>query len=460
MTDDGDLLRQYACEGSETAFEELVRRHLSLVYSSALRQVGGDEAMAKDVAQTVFIDLARKARSLLDRELLAGWLYASTRLAVSNSVRAEIRRRNREGIAVSMQENVSMPPSDADRAELNQMLDEAMNQLETEDRNAVLLRFFQGKGLKEVGLALGISEDAARMRVNRSLDRLHLLLNQRGLAISATALGGILAAETVAAVPQGLAASISGMALANAAGAGTSLTLAKMVMISKLKLSILGALAVAGVATPLAIHHQSQLQLLQKEQSLRRQVEQLAELSADNERLSNQLAQVRGSLVLGNVDASELLRLRGEVGLLRRQLAGMAAKTQTTTNQIQFTLPYLPREAWSDRGTAKPLDTIQTMFWAMGQGDQKRLEQIVSRARDSQPLDELTVSKQDWDKITAVQIVDVATSRGSSPQGGMEDMATAEVIVEVPYQDGIKDVSMQRWSLKKFNDRWLITGRH
>jgi RNA polymerase sigma factor (sigma-70 family) len=319
MTDDADLLRQYASEGSERAFEELVRRHLALVYSAALRQLGGDEAMAKDVAQTVFIDLARKARSLLDRELLTGWLYVSTRLAVSNSVRAESRRRSREGIAVGMQENVSMPSSDADRAELRQVLDEAMSQLEPEDRNAVLLRFFQGRALKEVGMALGISEDAARMRVNRSLGRLHLLLNRRGLAVSATALGAVLVAETVTAVPQGLAASISGMALASAAVGGTSLTVAKMVMISKVKLSILGALVVAGVAAPLVINHQSQLQLRQKEESLRRQADRLAQSAAENERFSNQLAQANSSLTLANDQLRELLRLRNEVGTLRQE---------------------------------------------------------------------------------------------------------------------------------------------
>jgi len=319
MTDDAELLRQYVSEGSERSFDELVRRHLPLVYSAALRQLGGNEAMAKDVAQIVFIDLARKARSLLGRELLAGWLYVSTRLVVSNSVRAEMRRRSREGIAVGMQENISMPSSDADRVELSQVLDEAMSQLEPEDRDAVLLRFFQSMGLKEVGMALGISEDAARMRINRSLGRLHLLLSRRGLAVSAAALGAILATETVTAIPPGLAASISGMALTGAAVGGTSLTVTKMIMISKVKLSILCALAIAGVTAPLAIHHHSQLQLSQKEESLRRQADRLAQLAADNGQLSNQLAQANGSLPLANDQLRELLRLRNEVGMLRQE---------------------------------------------------------------------------------------------------------------------------------------------
>ncbi len=96
MTADAQLLRQYSEAGSEDAFAELVRRYLPLVYSAALRQVRGDEPLAKDVAQTVFIDLARKAASLVGRELLAGWLYASTRLAASNAIRMDHRRQFRE----------------------------------------------------------------------------------------------------------------------------------------------------------------------------------------------------------------------------------------------------------------------------------------------------------------------------------------------------------------------------
>jgi RNA polymerase sigma factor (sigma-70 family) len=330
MTDDAELLRQYVSEGSERAFEELVRRHLPLVYSAALRQLGGDEAMAKDVAQTVFIDLARKARCLLDRELLTGWLYVSTRLVVSNSVRAEMRRRRREGIAVGMQENSLMPSSDAGRAELSQVLDEAMSQLEPEERDAVLLRFFQSMGLKEVGMELGISEDAARMRINRSLGRLHLFINRRGLAVSAATLGAVLAAESVSAVPQGLAASISGVALAGAASSATSLTAAKMIMISKMKLSVLCALAIAGVAAPLAVHHRSQLQLGQKEQLLQRQADGLAQLASDNEQLSNQLAQANESLTLANDQLRELLKLRNEVGMLRQENSDLGKLRQQT----------------------------------------------------------------------------------------------------------------------------------
>jgi hypothetical protein len=148
---------------------------------------------------------------------------------------------------------------------------------------------------------------------------------------------------------------------------------------------------------------------------------------------------------------SELLRLSGEVGLLRRQLADLATRAQTTMNQIQFTAPYLPRAAWSEQGSDTPDNTIRTMFWAIGQGDQNRLEQIVF-PKASQSLDSLTFSKQDWDKIAAVQFVSVV--RLHLPNG--EDQANVNTLVERVLEGGTKDVSIQRWNLMKINDQWSI----
>ena len=82
MTPDPELLATFARTNSEDAFAELVRRHVSLVYSAALRQVGGDAHLAQDVAQTVFTDLARKAAALARRESLTGWLYTDRKSVV------------------------------------------------------------------------------------------------------------------------------------------------------------------------------------------------------------------------------------------------------------------------------------------------------------------------------------------------------------------------------------------
>jgi RNA polymerase sigma factor (sigma-70 family) len=262
MSEDAELLRQYAQSGSETAFAELVGRHLPLVYAAAMRQGNGDEALAKDVAQTVFIDLARKASSLLGHELLAGWLYTSTRLAASKAVRGDRRRQLREQIAASMAEHTTPPESQSDQDDLRLLLDEAMSELHEDERNAVLIRFFQGKELKEVGSALGISEDAARMRITRALDRLHGLLSQRGVTLSVAALGTALAAQAVTAVPAGLAASTAATALATvAAGGGITATLAKLMTMTKVKLGIISVIVAAGVAVWLVAHKQSKATL-------------------------------------------------------------------------------------------------------------------------------------------------------------------------------------------------------
>ena len=192
-----------------------------------------------------------------------------------------------------MHENAAEPA--VEDPQLASALDAAMEALPPEDRNAVLLRFFQGKPLKDVGAVLGINEDAARMRVSRALDRLHGLLKQRGVTLSVAALGTALAAQAVTAVPAGLAASVAEAALASAAtGGGITATLAKLMTMTKLKVGIVSLIAAAGVATPLAIQYQSQARLREENQALRQEASQLAQFAAENERLSNLVVQAKG----------------------------------------------------------------------------------------------------------------------------------------------------------------------
>jgi RNA polymerase sigma factor (sigma-70 family) len=222
MVSDGELLRRYVEDGSQAAFTELVQRHLNMVYLAALRQVGRNAHTADDVTQSVFTDLARKAGSLRNRPNLAGWLYTGTRFAAADAVRAERRRRTHEQESSIMPEADSSPQVPEDR--LDPFLDEVMDLLPSQDRDAVLLHFFEGRSFPEVGAVLALSPDAARMRVNRALERMRTGFAKRGIASSAAALATLLATQsTVSAMaPTALAVASRAVSRASISGAGGS----------------------------------------------------------------------------------------------------------------------------------------------------------------------------------------------------------------------------------------------
>src|SRR5262245_15456719 len=157
MDNDRQLLHRYAVGGSEAAFGELVARHVNLVYSTALRRTGGDAHFAQDVSQLVFSDLARKARSLPESVVLAGWLHRATRYAAAQLLRTEHRRVAREQEAATMNSILSEAnsdphrPTEADWAQVRPLLDEALEELSDDDRDAVILRIFEQRTLAEVG---------------------------------------------------------------------------------------------------------------------------------------------------------------------------------------------------------------------------------------------------------------------------------------------------------------------
>ncbi|HEX2861308.1 MAG TPA: sigma-70 family RNA polymerase sigma factor [Lacunisphaera sp.] len=212
--DDITLLRRYTREDRQEAFAELVRRNMAVVYSAALRRLGGDAHLARDVSQEVFISLARHAHRLARREVLAGWLHAATRNAAANRVRGEIRRRVREQEAQAMHATLRDPESETNWSELAPVLDEAMDGLPEGDRSAILQRFFHHCSFAQMGRALRISEDAARMRVDRALGRLHDRLIRRGIRSSAAALGMAMTHHAVSAAPVGLADAAAAAAMA------------------------------------------------------------------------------------------------------------------------------------------------------------------------------------------------------------------------------------------------------
>jgi len=168
--EDPELLRTFEKTGSEPAFDQIVSRYIKLVYSTAMRSLNGDPDLSQDVTQEVFLDVARKVKSLLHHQTLTGWLYTSTRFASSKALRRENRRRHYENEAMRMQPPPSNIESDTAWNQIKPVIDEALEILPEEDRTAVLMRYFEDRLFKEIGTALGTTENTARMRVDRSLE--------------------------------------------------------------------------------------------------------------------------------------------------------------------------------------------------------------------------------------------------------------------------------------------------
>jgi RNA polymerase sigma factor (sigma-70 family) len=193
-----DLLTAYRTSRSEGAFTELVRRYTNLVYSVAHRHLA-DTSLAEEVTQAVFLRLAKAAPKVTHDAALVAWLHRTTVHVAVDAWRSESRRRAREQNAAAMEPT---PSEDARLwSEMAPQLDEALDQLGDEDREAVLLRFFAEKRMREVGQALGISEDAAKMRVSRAIDRLRAQLAIRGVTCTVAVLAGFMAERSIEAAP-------------------------------------------------------------------------------------------------------------------------------------------------------------------------------------------------------------------------------------------------------------------
>jgi RNA polymerase sigma factor (sigma-70 family) len=254
---DMDLVRAYARDNSEEAFAALVSRHVNLVYSAAWRKTG-NPAAAEEVTQAVFIILARKAGGLREGTILSGWLYQTARLTSDNFLRSEIRRARREQEAF-MQSSAQETQPEA-WPQIMPLLDDAMGQLAEQDRNAIALRFFEGRNFSEVGVALGTSEDAAKMRVNRALEKLRKFFTKRGVTSTAIIIAGAMSAHSVHAAPAGLAQAVTIAAAAKGVAAGGStLTLVngalKLMAWTKIKTGIVVGVVVllAAGTTPLIV---------------------------------------------------------------------------------------------------------------------------------------------------------------------------------------------------------------
>jgi RNA polymerase sigma factor (sigma-70 family) len=308
MTDSQKLLAEYVQTASENAFRELVTGHINLVYSTALRLVEGDTHRAEDIAQTVFVDLAAKAQTLSPDVGLGGWLHRHTCFVAANTMRGERRRQSRERQAAEM--NLLHDNSGADFSLIAPILDQAINELSEEDRTAVLLRFFEQRDFRSVGESLGCNEDAARMRVNRALEKLQSLLKDRGVTTSAAVLAVTLSANAVQVAPLGLAVTISAAAYAGTGIAATATAVTtKALAMTTLQKTLIATALVGSLGVGIYEARQASVLRTQVQTLKQQQVDEAAALAEENQRLTEQL---RLATERSRADSSELARLRGQ----------------------------------------------------------------------------------------------------------------------------------------------------
>jgi RNA polymerase sigma factor (sigma-70 family) len=246
--DDSALLREFAANHSEPAFTALVARHVNLVYSVAMRSVG-DPGAAEEITQAVFIILARKAGQLRSDKALSSWLFQTTRLTANNFLRSETRRHRREQEAYDMQ-TLSNAPEPELELKITPMLDSAVAALNEKDRRAILLRFYEGKNLREIGDALGAGEAAAEKRVSRAVEKLRAYFSKRGVSSTSAMIAGTISGASVQAAPIGLAKTVSAVAIAKgsiAAAPTITLVQATMKTMTWLKIKFASAIVLAGL---------------------------------------------------------------------------------------------------------------------------------------------------------------------------------------------------------------------
>jgi RNA polymerase sigma factor (sigma-70 family) len=263
MPSDTELLCAYAEHGTHDAFHELVRRHLPLVYRSALRQLNCDTHRAEDVAQMVFVALAQQANALRTHPNLAGWLYATTHRTTCHVIRTEMRRRKREEAWAADPTTSAEAGDSAMWTAIAPMLDESIRGLPRGEREAIVLRFFSNRSFTEVGEALQIGEDAARMRVNRALEKLRARFAVRNIVVTSSALGGLLLADTALGAPSGLTGTIA--TAAAHAQVATSITGAVTSFMAGSKVLATAAAIGAAIAIGIATQQWSAAQTAQTE---------------------------------------------------------------------------------------------------------------------------------------------------------------------------------------------------
>ena len=468
---DAQLLRAYAENRSEVAFNELVRRHVDFVYSAARRMVC-DPHLAEDVTQDVFVALAASAGQLIHRSVLSGWLHRTAQNIAAQTVRTIERRRGREQEAAVMNE-LLWADSEVSWEDIAPHLDAALGQLSEPDRDALFLRYFERKSARDMAATLGVSDEAAQKRVNRAVERLRELFAKRGITIGSSALIIVISANAVQSAPMSLAISISAATtLAGTAVATTTTATKAIAMTAFQKIISTAALTVAVGAgvyeAEQAAKARAEVQTFAHQQtSLSDQIQQLQRERND---ATNQLAALKDKI--DNTNEAELLRLRGEVGTLRQRTNDLvrllaanqqlrsdpaAGKAQRPPNLAAGDL--VPVESLSFAGYATPEATFQSTLSADAKGDLKTLfEGLTPERRDMEEKGIAGKSESELAQGKAERVAHFAAANVRIVNSRLLSEDEAELVV---YLAAEKDRELTTMTMKRIGGEWKISSvRH
>lgn len=364
MITDAELLRRYAMDRDERAFRELVDRHLGLVYGAALRRSGGRGHQAQEISQKVFTDLARKAAALSHHPALAGWLHRTTRYAAIDAIRVERRTRQLSESLAAMPDTSASSEKPTEWERLRPEIDAALDELKESDREAALLRFFEGLSYAEVGARLGLSENAARMRTERALDKLRAILGRRGVTSTSAALGLLLANQAAAAAPAGLAASVTTTAMAATPATSGIVT---FLLMNKIAIPTLSAVIASGIT---ALVWTSAVPSVS--------AEELAALRAENTRLTEATAADAPAEKVAAV-ANEYSTQAAAIAqaMAERKAAKTPVASTGITSQSSSASPEVTPRGHRNHGNATAHDAAMTFAWAGDVSDPDELGKLV-----------------------------------------------------------------------------------
>jgi RNA polymerase sigma factor (sigma-70 family) len=447
MTDDRELLRRFAEESSQEAFTELVGRHVGLVYHAALRQCGGDAHRAEDVAQSVFAGLACKARRLARHPALVGWLHTSTRHAAAQAVRSEVRRQAREQASADLAvTDAANPAADWDR--LKPVIDEALFALGTQDREAILLRYFEQQSYRAIAARADTTEDGARMRVERALEKLRATLTGQGITSTAAALGTVLEAHAAGTVPSTLTASVTTAALAKAATVGAVAGVTFLMSITKLQIAALAGILAAG-SVGLVWQHERNVQLSADLAQAHRASAESDHLRAENARLTQQVAASSPGSASPSIEKT-----------------AAPAKVPTSSGSVPLAAGLTDVAALGNAGRATARAAWMTQLWAARTGDiALEASTLLLSPEEKAELQDLIASLPADLRAqygTPEQILAYALAGSPHPVGGMEILGETtngpdDVTLQTQWQHADDDVVHQNnITLHQEADGWKM----